>query len=71
MCILLFVFKSIPLHTVQFKGNLILTHILQLEISRVKITSCVQYLNGHPLHLSPHEANRWACVPMNVPPIFE
>ena len=71
MCILLFVLKSIPLHTLQLKDNLILTRMLQLEISCVKITSYVQYLNGRPLHLSPHEANRWACVPTNVPPIFE
>ena len=41
-----------------------------LEISRVKITLCIQYLNGHPLHLCLHQANRQACVPANVPLIL-
>ena len=56
--------------TVQLKGNLIPARVLQLEISRVKITSCIQYLNRHPLHLCPHQANYRACVPANVPLIL-
>ena len=48
---------------VQLKGNLIPAHVLQVEYYRVKITSCVQYLNGHPLRLYPHQANCLACVP--------
>ena len=56
---------------VQLKGNLIPARMLQLEISHVKITSCIQYLNGHPLCLCPHQANRRVCVPANVPLIFE
>ena len=60
------------LHTVQLKGNLISTCILQLENSRVKITSCIQYLNGRPLrsYACPDQANCQACVPANVPLIL-
>ena len=50
------------------QGNLIPTRILQLEISYVKITSCVQYLNGCLLatFMPASLANRWACVPTNI-----
>ena len=58
--------KILALRTVQLKCNLILTRVLQLEISRVKITSCVQYLNGCSLHSCLHQANHRACVPANV-----
>ena len=34
--------------TVQLKGNLMPACLLQLDNLWVKITSCVQYLNGHP-----------------------
>ena len=44
--------------TVQLKGNLIPSRVLQVENSWVKITSCVQYLNGRLLHLCPHQRNR-------------
>ena len=44
--------------TVRLKGNLIPSRVLQVENSRVKITSCVQYLNGRLLHLCPHQGNR-------------
>ena len=51
---------------VQLKGNLIPTHMLQVENSWVKVTSCVQYFNGHPLRSYPHQAKRRACAPTNV-----
>ena len=55
---------------VQLKGNLIHVRMLQLEISHVKITSCIQYLNGRPLRFCPNQANCQACVPVNVPLIL-
>ena len=55
---------------VQLKDNLIPARVLQLEISRVKTTSCVQYLNGRLLHLCLHQGNRQAYVPTNVPLIL-
>ena len=51
---------------VQLKGNLIPTRVLQVEYCWVKITSCVQYLNGHPLRSCPHQANCLVCAPANV-----
>ena len=51
---------------VQLKGNLIPACMLQLENSQVKITSCVQYLNGRLLRSCLHQANRWMCVLTNV-----
>ena len=42
---------------VQLKGNLIPAYVLQLEISCVKIKSCVQYLNRCPLCLCSNQAN--------------
>ena len=53
-------------NTVQLKGNLLPAHMLQVEYCQVKIISYVQYLNGYPLHLCPHQANRWACACTNV-----
>ena len=52
--------------TVQLKGNLIPIHMLQVEYCRIKITSCVQYMNGHPLRLCLHQANCLACAPTNI-----
>ena len=52
-------------HMVQLKGNLIPACMLQVEYW-VKIASCIQYLNGHPLHSCLHQANCLACAPANV-----
>ena len=57
---------QLKVYVVQLKGNVIPTHVLQLEISHVKITSYVQCLNGGPLRLCPHQANHRTCVPVNV-----
>ena len=51
---------------VQLKGNLIPTHVLQVENSRMKITSCIQYFNECPLHSYQHQANRPVCASANV-----
>ena len=51
---------------VQLKGNLIPACVLQVEYCRVKITSCVQYLNGRPLLSCLHVVNCLACAPMNI-----
>ena len=51
---------------VQLKGNLVSTRVLQVEYCQVKITSCVQYLNGHPLCSCPHQANCLACALANI-----
>ena len=51
---------------VQLKGNLIPACMLQVEYCLVKTTSCVQYLNGHPLRSCPHQTNYLACAPTNV-----
>ena len=40
--------------------------ILSGEYCRVKITSCVQYLNRGPLRICPHQANCLACAPAYV-----
>ena len=54
------------IYTVQLKDNLIPPCMLQVEYCWVKITSCIQYLNRHPLHSCPHQANCLACAPPNV-----
>ena len=58
------------IYTVQLKGNLIPARVLQVGNSRVKITSCGQYTNGHPLRLCLCQANHQACAPANVTSIF-
>ena len=50
---------------VKLKHNLIPPHVLQVEYWQ-KITSCVQYLNEHPLRSSSHQTNHWACAPTIV-----
>ena len=52
--------------TVQFKGNLIPALMLQVEYCQMKITSCVQYLNGRPLRSCLHQANCLACASISV-----
>ena len=52
--------------TIQIKGNSIPVHVLQVKYCQVKITSCVQYLNWHPLRSCPHQANYLACAPANI-----
>ena len=39
---------------------------MYVEYCQVKITSCVQYLNGCPLRSCPHQANCLACAPANI-----
>ena len=53
-------------HTVQLKGNLIPTCMLQFENSQLKIASYIQFLNWCPLHSCTYPANRQACAPVNV-----
>ena len=52
--------------TVQLEGNLIPTHVLQVENSQMKITSCIRYFNGCPLHSCQHQANHPMCASRNV-----
>ena len=51
---------------VQLKGNLIPTHMLQVEYCQVKIISCIQYLNRCLLCSCPHQANHQVCAPASV-----
>ena len=53
------------------QGNFICRRMLQAENSSIKITLCIQYLNGHPLCLSLHQANHWVYAPTNVCIHFE
>ena len=52
--------------TIQLKCNLIPARELQVDNSRVKITLCVQYMNGHLSHLCVHQVNHCAFAPVNV-----
>ena len=63
-------YSSLAVATVQLKGNLIPARVLQVGNSRVKITSCGQYTNGHPLRSCLCQANHRACAPANVTSIL-
>ena len=53
-------------YTVQLKGNLIPACVLQIDNSWVKITLCIQYMNGHQSRSCSYQANCWAFTPTNV-----
>ena len=55
----------------QLKGNMIPAPVLQVDSSQVKITLCVQYMNGRHSRLCLHQANRRVYAPMNVAHSFE
>ena len=50
-------------HNCTAQGNFISTLILQAENSHIKITLCIQYLNGQLLSLCLHQANHWCMHP--------